>query len=323
MRKKVPVLTDPSQVNFFVEKLNNEASLDIIDELTDNQYSRNSLLGILSDWNRYLEFCLRHHINTLPASVTAIRRFLETEAHERKFASLKRYTATLSMLHSVLGFPNPIKHKQVRYTLVQLQILKSGDAKQTNAMTYQHLRELNDTLVKADASLKDIRDIAIYNVMFECALKRSELKHLYTNHITRRDDAIYVNVAGSSYQLSEIAARYLQRWIDVSSPMDDQPLFRAIDRHGHIHSQPLDDSSIYRIVKRASELLELTGSLSFSGNSIRVGATQELAKQGMAIREIQDFGRWMSPVMPAQYLGQFTKSEEGKIVFKEIVPWQS
>ena len=37
MRKKVPVLTDPSQVNFFVKKLNNEASLDVIDELTDNQ----------------------------------------------------------------------------------------------------------------------------------------------------------------------------------------------------------------------------------------------------------------------------------------------
>lgn len=323
MRKKVPVLTDQSQVNSFVEKLNTEASLDIIDELTDNQYSRNSRLGILADWNRYLAFCHKYHINTLPASVTAIRRFLEIEAHQRKFASLKRYTATLSMLHTVLGFPNPIKHKQVRYTLVQLQISKSGDAKQTNAMTYQHLRQLNALLSKPDAPLKDLRDIAIYNVMFECALKRSELKNLKSHHITVRDNLLYVDVSDSSYQLSETASQHLQRWIEMSYQLEVQPLFRSIDRHGHIHSQPLDDSSIYRIVRRASELLQLNGSLSFSGNSIRVGATQELAKQGMAVREIQDFGRWMSPVMPAQYLGQFTRSEEGKVVFKEIIPWQS
>lgn len=323
MRKKVPVLTDPSQVNFFVKKLNNEASLDVIDELTDNQYSRNSMLGILSDWNRYLAFCLKHHINTLPASVTAIRRFLETEAHERKFSSLKRYTATLSLLHTILGFPNPIKHKQVRFTLVQLQISKSGDAKQTNAMTYHHLNQLNNTLAKPNAPLKDIRDVSIYNVMFECALKRSELKNLKASHFSARDNGNCVHVADSTYQLSEVASGHLQRWIEISEPFDEQPLFRSIDRHGHIHNQPLDDSSIYRIVRRASDLLGLTGSLSFSGNSIRVGATQELAKQGMTIRDIQDFGRWMSPVMPAQYLGQFAKSEEGKIVFKEIIPWQS
>ncbi|MEZ9058921.1 tyrosine-type recombinase/integrase [Vibrio pelagius] len=323
MRKKVPVLTNPSQVNFFVNKLNNEASLDVIDELTDNQYSRNSLLGILSDWNRYLSFCLKYHINTLPASVTAIRRFLETEAKERKFSSLKRYTATLSLLHTVLGFPNPIKHKQVRFTLVQLQISKSGDAKQTNALTHHHLKQLDNALAKPNAPYKDIRDLAVYNVMFECALKRSELKNLKVSHISMKDGTSCVHLADSTYQLSDVANRHLQRWIEISESFDDQPLFRSIDRHGHIHNQPLDDSSIYRIVRRASDLLGLTGSLSFSGNSIRVGATQELAKQGMTIRDIQDFGRWMSPVMPAQYLGQLTKSEEGKMVFKEIIPWQS
>lgn len=323
MRKKVPVLTDPSQVNFFVDKLNNEVSLDVIDELTDNQYSRNSLLGIFSDWNRYLAFCLKHHINTLPASVTAIRRFLEIEAQDRKFASLKRYTATLSLLHTILGFPNPIKHKQIRLTLVQLQISKSGDAKQTNAMTYHHLTQLNKILDRPNASFKDARDIAIYNVMFECALKRSELKGLKSNQISINEGSACVVLSDSTYQLSDIATKYVQRWIEMSGSFEEQPLFRSIDRHGHVHSEPLDDSSIYRIVRRASDLLELSGSLSFSGNSIRVGATQELAKQGMNIREIQDFGRWMSPVMPAQYLGHFAKSEEGKIIFKEIIPWQS
>jgi len=107
-------------INSFVEKLNSKATIEIIDELTGHQYSHNSLLGIYSDWNRYHAFCTKHRINTLPASITAVRRFLETESNDRKYASLKRYTATLSLLHTVLNFANPIKHRQVRFTLLHL-----------------------------------------------------------------------------------------------------------------------------------------------------------------------------------------------------------
>ncbi|MFA0229999.1 hypothetical protein AB4491_13540, partial [Vibrio sp. 10N.261.45.A7] len=143
MRKKVPILTDSVIINSFVEKLNRHATIEIIDELTGFQYSHNSLLGIYSDWNRYHAFCTKHRINTLPASITAVRRFLETESNDRKYASLKRYTATLSMLHTVLSFANPIKHRQVRFALLHLQSQMAGDAKQTNAMTSVHLTDLN------------------------------------------------------------------------------------------------------------------------------------------------------------------------------------
>ncbi len=59
MRKKVPILTDSVTINSFVEKLNRHATIEIIDELTGYQYSRNSLLGIYSDWNRYHAFCTK------------------------------------------------------------------------------------------------------------------------------------------------------------------------------------------------------------------------------------------------------------------------
>ena len=86
--------------------------------------------------------------------------------------------------------------------------------------------------------------------------------------------------------------------------------------------QPLDDSSIYRILRRASDILGLADNHHFSGNSIRVGAAQELSKQGLKVREIQDFGRWLSPAMPAQYVGYTGTAESEKMKFKAIVPWQ-
>ncbi|WP_162674455.1 hypothetical protein [Vibrio variabilis] len=56
--------------------------------------------------------------------------------------------------------------------------------------------------------------------------------------------------------------------------------------------------------------------LSFSSQSGRVGAVQELSREGLKIREIQEFGRWASPAMPLQYSGKTSLSEEQKSLFK-------
>ncbi|TVU60785.1 tyrosine-type recombinase/integrase [Vibrio atlanticus] len=322
MRKKVPILTDFVTINSFVEKLNSNATIEIIDELTGHQYSHNSLLGIYSDWNRYHAFCTKNRINTLPASITAIRRFLETESNDRKYASLKRYTATLSLLHTVLNFANPIKHRQVRFTLLHLQAQMVGDAKQTNAMTSAHLTELNTLLSHENVNLKEIRDIAIYNVMFECALKRSELKALSMSDVDSCSEGYKITIKDSAYKLSPVASVTLRRWLSFIGTDDEFPVFRAIDKHENIGLQPLDDSSIYRILRRASDMLAPAENHHFSGNSIRVGAAQELSKQGLKIKEIQDFGRWLSPAMPAQYVGYVGTAENEKMKFKAIVPWQ-
>lgn len=322
MRKNVPILADSVIINSFVEKLNSHATVDIIDELTGYQYSHNSLLGIYSDWNRYYTFCTKHRINTLPASITAVRRFLETESNSRKYASLKRYTATLSLLHTVLSFPNPIKHRQVRFTLLHLQARMAGDAKQTNAMTSAHLNQLNTLLSHKKATLKERRDIAIYNVMFECALKRSELKSLLISDVDSVDSEYQIAIKGSTYKLSNVASSALELWLRYSGLENELPVFRAIDKHENIGLQPLDDSSIYRILRRASDLLNLAENHHFSGNSIRVGAAQELSKKGLKVKEIQDFGRWLSPAMPAQYVGYAGTAESEKMKFKALTPWQ-
>lgn len=322
LRKNVPILTDSAIINSFVEKLNSNVTVEIIDELTGFQYSHNSLLGIYSDWNRYHAFCTKHRINTLPASITAVRRFLETESSERKYASLKRYTATLSLLHTVLNFANPIKHRQVRFTLLHLQARMAGDAKQTNAMTSSHLTQLNSLLSHDKATLKEIRDIAIYNVMFECALKRSELKSLLASDVESIDHDYQITIKDLIYKLSPVASSALERWLSFTGLEEELPVFRAIDKHENIGLQPLDDSSIYRILRRASDLLGLADNHHFSGNSIRVGAAQELSKQGLNVREIQDFGRWLSPAMPAQYVGYAGTAESEKMKFKALTPWQ-
>ncbi|MDN3617058.1 tyrosine-type recombinase/integrase [Vibrio gallaecicus] len=321
MRKKIPVFTDASEIKTIVQLLETQPTIDLIDSITNHEYSKNSILGIYSDWNHYRTFCQAHHIKALPASVTAIRRFLEVESQRRKFASLKRYTATLSMLHTILGFANPIPHRQVRFTILSLQAKMAGDAKQTVAFTHEHLIQLKTLLSKSDV-LYQVRNLALYNVMFECALKRSELKALKYSDLQFEDEnSIKISVSGNTYQLSDEASLFLKRWLMASNTVDEVPLFRSIDRHGNVSENYLDDSSIFRILKKAGDLLHLPKDYSFSGHSIRVGAAQELSNQGMNIRDIQDFGRWLSPAMPLQYIGAKGTADKEMLKFKSMTPW--
>jgi hypothetical protein len=75
-------------------------------------------------------------------------------------------------------------------------------------------------------------------------------------------------------------------------------------------------------LRRASDLLNLSTEHRFTGQSARVGAAKELEKQGYNLKEIQAFGRWLSPAMPAQYLDKADIADHEKLRFKAIKPWE-
>ncbi|WCE32635.1 tyrosine-type recombinase/integrase [Vibrio sp. SCSIO 43137] len=168
--------------------------------------------------------------------------------------------------------------------------------------------------------IRGIRDLSIYFVMFECALKRSELKKLQIEDISLQKSHALLRVGENKYQLSELACKAISKWVRLLYGSQGV-LFRRIDKHSNIGTGQLDDSSIYRILRRASDLLGLPEHMKFNGQSARVGATKELQTQGYKLKEIQDFGRWMSPAMPAQYLEKTSTAEGEMAKFRAIKPW--
>ncbi len=317
MKKKLIPYTEKTQIKHFIDTLYHNVNAEFIDKLTQHQYSRNSVLAFYNDWRRYLHFCQQCHITPLPASITAVRRFLETESQQRRFSSVRRSCVNLGTLHKLLSLPNPVNHRQIKYALIRLRESKGQDSVQAQPMTRAQLDQLNRLLGK-EKSTKARRDLAIYNLMFECALKRSELKNLSFENLSTPEQNMVVELGANRYQLSEQATRSMQNWLQVLE-VEQGPLFRAIDKHGNISEAQLDDSSIYRVMRAASDLLGVKRA--FSGQSSRVGAVFELRKQGLKVKEIQEFGRWSSPVMPAQYIGWHENAEEGKIRYLSFTPW--
>lgn len=317
MRKTVRVITDEALKKNLVLKFSSCVSLDDVDELTEGNYARNSLLAMRKDWNLFVAFCENKHVCPLPASATAVRLFLEKESTHRKLATIKRYSVTISLIHRILADSDPTSSVAVRTVLSQLRINKKQDAKSTTPFTRWHLDDLAEKLAHS-TQLSHIRNLAIYFVMFECMLKRSELKKLNFQDLDCAEENIGVILGQNRYPLSSQATQYMNKWLTYRG-LHQGALFSAIDKHGNLNSSSLDDSSIYRILRAASDKLGLD--LQFSGQSLRVGAVAEMADQGIKVKEIQHFGRWQSAAMPYQYLGNRTQAAAERLAFKSFKPW--
>ncbi len=320
MRKIIPINSDLNELKNSREKFSLPIEYDQLDALTHQQYSNNSLLSMLNDWNRFSAFCRSKHVSSLPAAITAIRLFLECESQKRKYATLRRYSLTIGLIHRLHSLADPTNHRQIHFTLSALRIEKKGDATQAIAFTRQHLIQLTHLLEHSD-SVKDLRDLIVYHLMFECALKRGQLRTIQRNHLILQDqESSQIMIGDTGYTLSSTLSILLHKWLSIL-PNHNNYLLSRIDKHENLGDQPLDDSSIYRIFRRASDLLKLPLSLNFSGQSSRIGAAKDLYSQGYNLKQIQDFGRWMSPVMPAQYLEKFQLSESEQLKFKQIKNW--
>lgn len=320
MKKLIPIESEQCKLKLSQELFSDLVTYDNLNDLTHHQYAHNSLLSMVNDWNLFVSFCQKKNVSPLPASITAIRLFLEKESQQRKYATLRRYSLTIGLLHRLHRLADPTNHRQIHFTLSALRNMKKGDASQASPFTSKHLSALNERFNSSE-SIKDLRDLIIYHLMFECLLKRGQLRTLLISHLDiTLNDTIRLNIGDNTYELSEQLCQLLDQWLLVLARHDGFLLCK-IDKHGNIGSEALNDSSIYRIFRRASDTLNLPQHLSFSGQSTRVGATQELYKQGYDLRQIQEFGRWFSPVMPAQYLGKHQFSESEQLVFKKIKNW--
>ncbi|MDP5252981.1 MULTISPECIES: tyrosine-type recombinase/integrase [unclassified Vibrio] len=317
MKNKL-IYTDKKQIETIIDQLNATPTLEEWQMITQRQYTHNSLLALKNDWRRYSEFCQLHHVRALPGAITTLRRFIEKESKLRKFSSIRRTVVNIGKIHTLLSLANPVNHRQIKWTLQQLKANAGNDNKQATAMTLSHIEDIYHALHKTK-KIKLKRDLAIYMVMFECALKRGELKHLTLDNVIFDPNHIaYVQLEHHQYQLSDKASHALHTWVQ-HLPYHEGPLFCAIDRYNNISQTLLNDSSIYRVMRQASDILGID--VIFSGQSTRVGAVQALKAQGLKVKEIQDFGRWLSPVMPSQYLGWQHKAEQEKLKFVKLRPW--
>lgn len=309
MAKKIAIIEDDQVRSASISDFSNVAeSITIWQRLTHQQYAQNTLVAFKNDWNNFLVFCAQHNALPLPASAEIVHRYIEKMAQTRKLASLKRYIVTIGLVHRCHALPNPCLSNEIKLAMHKQRLDKHDDYTNAHGFRDNHLHDLLESFMRSTKA-KDIRDMAIWAMTFEGMLKRSEVTALTINDIeVAQDGLITLCINDNLIGLSEVASSAVNRWLTLSM-IDSGFVFRRIDRHNNIGDNPLDHSSIYRIFRRASQELELPADVIFSGQSPRVGASQDLADAGLSVHQIQHQGRWRSPAMPAQYIGQRAKRD--------------
>jgi integrase len=151
----------------------------------------------------------------------------------------------------------------------------------------------------ADAEIIGTRDRALLLLGFAGAFRRSELVGLDVEDCTFGRDGLTIVLRRSKTDQTGVGRkigipygsnpstcpiRALQDWIEQAG-ITAGPLFRCVNRHGHVQTDRLSDYGVVRIVKKLSERAGLD-SAKFAGHSLRAGHATAAAIAGASERSI-------------------------------------
>lgn len=248
-----------------------------------------------SDWADFSQWCARVGVLELPARPVDVARYLAQLADEgRKVATIERRVAAIRYVHTSAGQEPPTGAEGVKAVMRGIRHTKH-QAKTRKAPATADV--LSKAVERLTGSLTDLRDRAILLVGFAGALRRSELVALQISDLEWRPKGLLLQIRSSKTdqagegatlpiprggKLRPVAA--LEAWL-VAAGITEGPVFREIDRHGHVGSAALSDRSVARIVKKVLGAAGFDARL-YSGHSMRAGFVTSSLEHGTDVLKI-------------------------------------
>jgi len=228
---------------------------------------------------------------SLPATSETIASYVAQRAETLAVATLVRRLAALSKLHNAYGFSNPVRTELVKATMRGIKRSK-GVAQREAAPLIKE--DLFSVLANLGDRPKDLRDKALLLIGFAAALRRSEIVALNVQDvqfvrlgtiITIRHSKTDQQAAGRQIGIPFGRSRWcpvkaLEDWL-ANAAITEGPIFRQINRHGHISPQPMKPEAVSIVVRERVASIGLNPTL-YSGHSLRAGLASSAAEAGVA-----------------------------------------
>jgi site-specific recombinase XerD len=276
----------------------------------------NTTRAYRSDWADFVAWCGMQGHPPLPAAPETVALYLTDGAKGLKCSTLQRRLASITRAHADAGYPDsPTKSALVRSVWRGIRrekgVAQVGKAPALTADIRVMIAHL------PQGKLLGVRDRALLLLGFAGAMRRSELVALSVGDVLETGDGLVVTIKksktdpegagrkigipyGSHPQTCPVrAVRAWKEAAHIASPIDkegqegqegEQPLFRAVDRHGNVAKGRLSDQTVARVVKRALVAAGKTPEqvAAFAGHSLRAGLATSAAMAGASERSIQD-----------------------------------
>lgn len=233
----------------------------------------------------------------LPATIDSIARYLAAYAESLSLNTLKLRLAALSRWHQDHGFPDPTKASKIRQLLKGIRTLHPAQEKRAKPLELEILRDVSDWLIEATAAavsrgdsasaLRQTRDRALVLLGFWRGFRSDELVNLQIEFIEIKPGEGLTcflprskgdqHLEGRSFSCPALSrlcpVEAVEDWLSLSN-LKTGPLFRKIDRWGHLSDAGLVPSSVIPMLRRLLTQAGIAEAEAFSSHSLRRGFAQ-------------------------------------------------
>lgn len=261
----------------------------------------------------------------LPATADGVARYLAEYADTLAVSTLRQRLAALAQWHTAQGFPDPTKAPIVRQAMRGIRALHPAQEKQAKPLQLDELERVVGALDRAidaarlgrdrAAELRSLRDKSLILLGFWRGFRSDELSRLRVEHVEAsagegiscflgRTKGDRQNL-GSTFRAPALSRlcpveAYLD-WIGVAQ-LTTGPVYRAIDRWGHVGENGLHIDSIAPLLRSMLTNGGLAAASAYSGHSLRRGFANWAASDGWDVKSLMEYVGWRDIKSALRYL---------------------
>lgn len=263
-------------------------------------------------WDRWTAYALEHGACELPAAPLVVAAYLAyLDAEGLAPASLDVALAAIVDRHRAARFPLPTNDPAVHDVRAGIRARRGTRPRSKAALAPAELHEMIDAL---PPDVSGARDRALLLVGFGAALRRSELVALHVHHVAWHARGVALLIARSKTDVEGAGVEIpihvapgplcpvdaLRAWLDAAA-ITSGPVFRSVDRWGHVGRAALGAQTVAEVIKRAAVRVGLDAR-ELAGHSLRAGFATTAASEGANLAEIGRITRHASEGMIRRYI---------------------
>jgi site-specific recombinase XerD len=288
--------------------------------------SESTLRGYQSDWRHFCAWCKAHGIHSLPASPESVASYIAECAARLKVGSIQRRLNAIAEAHKAVGLEPPTHSPIVVNTMKGIRRTMGTAPTQKAPTLIDDVRAMVDA---TDAGAIGARDRALILLGFAGAFRRSEIVGLNIEDCAFGSDGLTVTLRrsktdqdgagrkvgipyGSNPETCPV--RIMQAWMEQAG-IGAGPVFRSINRYGHVQPSRLSGIDVARIVKKLALRAGLDAA-KYAGHSLRAGHATSAAIAGASERSIMNQTGHRSVQMVRRYIRDgslFRENSAGKL----------
>ncbi|MFS2199415.1 site-specific integrase [Pseudomonas sp. Pseusp3] len=294
----------------------------------------------MSDLDRYLQAATRDNTRRsyraaiehfevtwggfLPATGDSVARYLVAHAGVLSINTLKLRLSALAQWHNSQGFADPTKAPVVRKVFKGIRALHPAQEKQAEPLQLQHLEQVVSCLeqevqtARAEGDrpglLRARRDMALILLGFWRGFRSDELCRLRVEHVqASAGSGISLYLPRSKSDRDNLGKTYqtpaLQRLCPVQAYIDwiteaalvRGPVFRSVDRWGHLGEEGLHANSVIPLLRQALERAGIAAEL-YTSHSLRRGFATWAHQSGWDLKSLMSYVGWKDMKSAMRYI---------------------